>query len=120
MESWPCGQPAFDAGMFVRGVVVNDQVHLQVLGHVLLDLSEEIQIFLMPVPLATLREHFAVGRIQGGKQRGGPVTSIIVGHSLDVAQSHRQHRLGTFQAWIWLKSAPAPAGRVGSLGPPSY
>jgi len=34
MESWPSGEPAFDSRVFVRGVVVHDDVHLQVLRHV--------------------------------------------------------------------------------------
>ena len=31
-ESWSCGEPAFDSGMFVRGVVVHDDVHIQSSG----------------------------------------------------------------------------------------
>jgi hypothetical protein len=38
VESWPCCQPALDSRMFVRGVVVHDDMHIQGLGHVLLDL----------------------------------------------------------------------------------
>jgi hypothetical protein len=47
--------------VFVRGEVVHDDVHLQVLGHVLFDLPEKTQIFLMPMARPTLREDFAVG-----------------------------------------------------------
>src|ERR1700730_13860547 len=51
----------------------------------------------MPVTLPALREHFALRRIQCGKQRRGPVASVIVGHAFDVAQSNRQHRLRAFE-----------------------
>ena len=51
----------------------------------------------MPVTRPALREHFALRRVQCGKQRRSPVASVIVGHALDVAKSHRQHRLRTFQ-----------------------
>jgi hypothetical protein len=82
---------------FVRGVIIHDDVHLQVLRDVLFNLPEKTQIFLMPVTRSTFREHFAVRRIQRGKQRSGSVASIIVGHSFDITQSQRQHRLGAFQ-----------------------
>jgi hypothetical protein len=51
----------------------------------------------MTVALSTFCEHLAVRRVQRGKQRGGSVASIIVGHSFDITQSQRQHRLGAFQ-----------------------
>jgi len=51
----------------------------------------------MAVMLPALREHFAFCRVQGCKQRRGSVASIIVGHSLDVTQPQRQHRLHKVQ-----------------------
>ena len=51
----------------------------------------------MPMTRSTFRKHSAVRLVQCGKQRGGSVASIIVGHSFDITQSQRQHRLGTFQ-----------------------
>ena len=97
MESWPCGEPSFDSQMLVRGVIIHDDVHLQVLRHVLFNLPEKTQILLMPVTRSTFRENFAVRRVQCGKQRGGSVASIIVGHSFDITQPQRQHRLRAFQ-----------------------
>ena len=97
VESWPCGEPAFHSPMLVRGVIIHNDVHLQVLRHVVFNLPEKTQILLMPVARSTFREHLAVGGVQRGKQRGGSVTSIIVGHSFDITQSQRQHRLGAFQ-----------------------
>src|SRR5271155_6288803 len=49
VESWPCGEPAFNSQMLVRGVIIHDDVHLQVLRHILLNLPEKTQILLMPV-----------------------------------------------------------------------
>jgi hypothetical protein len=60
VEPRPCGEPAFNSQMLGRGVIIYDDVHLQVLRYVLLNLPEKTQIFLMPVALSTLREHFAV------------------------------------------------------------
>ena len=97
VEPWPCGEPVSDSQMFVRGVIIHDDVHLQVLRDVLFNLPEKTQIFLMPVTRSTFREHFAVRRVQCGEQRGGSVASIIVSHSFDITQSQWQHRLGTLQ-----------------------
>ncbi len=97
VEPWPCGEPASNSQMFVRGVIIHDDVHLQVLRDVLFNLPEKTQIFLMPVTRSTFREHFAVRRVQCGEQRGGSVASIIVSHSFDITQSQWQHRLGTLQ-----------------------
>ena len=97
VEPWPGGEPASNSQMLVCGVIIHDDVHFQVLRHVLLNLPEKAQILLMPVARSTFREHFAVGRVQGGKQCGGSVTPIIVSHSFHITQSQRQHRLGAFQ-----------------------
>ena len=97
VKSWPSGEPAFDSCMLVSDVVVHDEVHLQILWHVVVDLAEKAQIFLMPVVRPTAREHFAVRRVQRRKQRRGSVTPVIVRHALDVPSSHWQHRLRAFQ-----------------------
>jgi hypothetical protein len=97
MEPWPCSKPAFNSQMLVRGVIIHDDVHLQVFRHVLFNLPEKTQILLMPMTRSTFREHIAVRRVQCGKQRGGSVASIIMGHSFDITQAQRQHRLGAFQ-----------------------
>lgn len=39
----------------------------------------------------------AVEHVERGKQRSGAVPIVVVGHALDVAQPHRQHRLGALQ-----------------------
>ena len=97
VEPWPGGEPASNSQMLVCGVIIHDDVHLQVLRHVLLNLPEKAQILLMPVARSTFRKHFAVGRVQGGKQCRGSVTPIIMSHSFHITQSQRQHRLGAFQ-----------------------
>ena len=41
VESWPCGEPTSNSQMFVRGVIIHDDVHLQVLRYILLNLPEK-------------------------------------------------------------------------------
>src|SRR5215470_15486462 len=96
VEPWPCGEPTSNSQMFVRSVIIRDEVHLQVLRYILLNLPEKTQILLVPVTRSTFREHFAACRVQCSKQRCGSVASIIVSHSLHITQSQRQHRLGAF------------------------
>jgi hypothetical protein len=85
VKSRPCCEPAFDSRMFVRSLVIHNDVYIQGLGHVRLDLSQEPQVLLMPVALSALRNDFALRRVQHSKQCRGPVAQVIVGHSFDVA-----------------------------------
>jgi hypothetical protein len=41
MESWPCGEPSPHSQMFVGSVIIHNNVHLQVLRHVLFNLPEK-------------------------------------------------------------------------------
>jgi hypothetical protein len=67
------------------------------LRHVVFDLSEKAQTFLTSVALATLRERFAVGRVERGKNLSGAAASMIVGHRFEIAQTQPQNRQGAFQ-----------------------
>ena len=44
-----------------------------------------------------LADDRAAGDVEGGEQRGGAVTQVIVGHAFDVAEAHRQQRLAALQ-----------------------
>jgi hypothetical protein len=67
--------------MLVRGVIIHDNVHLQVLRHVLFNLPEKTQILLMSVTRSTFREHIAVRRVSVGladiKFLGWPERSAV-------------------------------------------
>src|SRR5258708_28955975 len=97
MEARPCCEPTFYPRMFVRPVVIHDHVDVQLCGHVLLNLSQEIQICLMLMALPALRNHRAFRRVQGRKECRRSVTPVIVRYALDIAEPHRQHRLGAFE-----------------------
>src|SRR5262249_21534270 len=51
VESWSASEPAPHSQMLVCGVIVYDDVHVQVCGHALLNFSEETQIFPRTKPL---------------------------------------------------------------------
>ena len=65
--------------MLVGGVVVQDQVDLQILGHLPVDGLEELQPFLMPVPRQALADDHAGQHVERGEQGGGAVALVVVG-----------------------------------------
>ncbi len=78
------GQPSLDPRVLVSGVVVDDQMNVQLSRHILLHLLEKGEILLMAMAAFTRSKDATGGDIQGGKQRGGSVTDIIMGHAFDV------------------------------------
>jgi len=72
-------------------------VNIQILGNILLHVPEEPEIFLMAMAMLAASEDGAGGDIEGGEERRGAMPDIVVGKPLDIAQSHRQHRLSTVQ-----------------------
>ena len=95
--SGTASQPGVDLGVFVGSVVVDDEMDIEVLGHVGVDVAQEGEELLVPMASLALCEHLACGHVQGGEQRGGAVADIIVRDAFDIAQSHGQHRLGALQ-----------------------
>jgi len=63
------GEPGFDCGVFMRAVVIDDHVHVQILGHFALDVTQESEELLMSMARLALREHLAIGDIEGCKER---------------------------------------------------
>ena len=47
--------------------------------------------------LLALGDDLSGDDVEGGEQGGGAVTDVIVGYPFDVAQPHRQHRLGAVE-----------------------
>ena len=92
-ENGAAGQPGPDLGMLVGAVDVEDQVEVQALGDGLLDLPQKAQEFLVPMAWLALDDYLAGGHIQGREQGCGAVADVVVGHALDVAETHGQQRL---------------------------
>ena len=97
MEAWPRRQPLLDLGVLVRRVVVQYQVDVQLRRHLPVDQAQERQELLVAVPLPALADHPAGGDVQGGKQCRRAVPDVVVGVAFDVAQAHRQRRLGAIE-----------------------
>src|SRR3546814_7363970 len=78
MPARPLGEPVADQPGLVGRVVVHHQVDLEVLGHIGLDLVEELAELGGPVARQALADHLAGGDVQGGEQRGDAMTLVIV------------------------------------------
>ncbi len=78
------GQPGFNVGMFVGGVVVHHQVHIEVGQDVAVQVLEKGQEFLMTMAGFALRDHAAIEDIEGRKERGGAVAEVVVSDAFDV------------------------------------
>ena len=85
--------PLPDLAVLVGRVVVQDDVDLPPLRHLLLDLAEEPEELLVPVPPVGLADHLARRHVHRGKGRRGPVALVVVGHRPATARLQRQSRL---------------------------
>lgn len=65
MEARAFGEPGADPVVFVRGIVVHDQVNVQIFRHIAFDVAKKGQEFLMSMFGFALADHCAVGDIQG-------------------------------------------------------
>jgi hypothetical protein len=86
-------EPAPDGLVAMGCVVVHDAVDLQSRGNPFLNVLEEAEELLVTVPPCGLGDDASVDDIQGGKQRHGPLSNVVVRDSLNVTEPHRQHGL---------------------------
>lgn len=95
VEARVATQPTLDTGMLVSGIVVHDQMQVPSVGRLLVDVLQETNAFLMPVPWHAIAIDGAVERIQTREQRGGSVARVIMGHPGAATGAQRQTRLGS-------------------------
>lgn len=97
MPARPFYQPSLDQRRLVRGVIVHDQVNVELGRHACFDLVEELAELggaMAPVALA----NDPSGRnIEGGEQRCGTMPFVVMAPSGRLAGTHRQHRLTAVQ-----------------------
>ena len=81
-------QPPLNHGVFVRGVIVGDQMQGLALGNLPDQSDEEPQPFLVPMPRQAGGEEGALRDIEGGEERGGAMALVVVGHRATPALLH--------------------------------
>ena len=90
-------EPISHRGCLVRAVVVHDQMYLKRLGHVSVDRAQELQELFGAVATVKFADDLAGGHVQRSKQRGGPMSHVVMGTSLRYPRSQRQDRLCAIQ-----------------------
>lgn len=75
-------QPRQHFRVLVRGVVVHNQMQVQLRRRLGVDLFQELDPLLMPVPRQAVGDDFPFGQFDRGEQRGGPVAFVVVRHRL--------------------------------------
>ena len=97
VEPGVAGQPGVDLGGLVGGVVVADEVDVELGGDGLVDGDQELAELDRAVPAVQVGDHVAVGDVERREQAGDAVADVVVGAPLGHAGHHRQHRLGAVQ-----------------------
>ena len=90
-------EPGHDLGVFVRAVVVEDDMDHLAGGHLALDGVEKADEFLVTVLLHATADHRAVENVEGREQGGCAVALVIVRHRLAFAGLERQAWLGAVE-----------------------
>ncbi len=84
--------------MLVCGVVVDDEVHVQLGLDAVIEAPPEGEKFVMPMAWLALGEPRAGRDVERCKQRRRAMPDIVMGDILHAAQSHWQHRLVRLRA----------------------
>src|SRR3954462_281298 len=90
-------EPGQHFGVFVRGVVIENQMDIQFRTYFAVDLLQKGEPFLMPMLLLGCRDDFAAEVVERGKEGGGSMPVVVVRAGGDMAFAQRQARLAAFQ-----------------------
>ena len=89
--------PGFHPGMFMRAIIIHDQMEIEFGGSFGIDFLQETEKLLMPMARHAISDHFAVEHAESGKQSGRPVTDVIMGQGSAAAFLQGQAGLGSVQ-----------------------
>ena len=97
VETGVSGQPRGGGRRLVGGVVVADQVHVEVGRYLLVQPGQELGELDRAVAAVDRADHRAGGHVEGGEQGGDAVADVVVGAPLGHARHHRQDRCTAVQ-----------------------
>ena len=102
--------------MFVGGVVVQNQVQVTVGWSSRIDQLQELQPFLVSVTALALANESPVGCVECGKESGGTMAHVIMGHGSRAAFLERKTRLRTVESLdLTLLIATEDQGMLGGI-----
>jgi len=91
------GEPGLNVGVLVGGVVIDDQMQLQVLGRLAVDQTQKLQPLLVAMPLLAQRDDRAVEGVERSEEGRCAVPLVVVRHGAGAPALHRQARLGAVE-----------------------
>ena len=97
MEARVFGEPGFDLGVRVSGVVIYDQLQLTIRWRLSVDLLEEAQPFLIAMPGLAAAQQGTIECVESGEQCGGAMALIIMGLGAVTTLAQGQAGLGAIQ-----------------------
>lgn len=97
VEARSCSEPSSHLVVFVGRVVVDDQMHVELLGDSLVDATQELQELLMAMALFAVRHDAPRRNIQGREQRGRTVPNVVMRNAFDVTEAEGEQRLGSIE-----------------------
>ena len=95
-RGWAASQ-LLDRRRLVGGAVVEDQVHVEVVGDLAVDGLQELLELDRAVAAVQRADHLAGRDVQRGVEAGGARALVVVGGALRGAGQHRQDRRGAIQ-----------------------
>ena len=87
--------PGFHTGMFMRAIIIHDQMEIEFGRGFVVDFLKESDELLMPMAWHAVSDHLAVERAQGGKQGGRSMADVIMRHCSTAAFLQGQTGLGS-------------------------
>ena len=109
-------QPAIDARVFMRRIIIGDQMKLHIGRRLLVNQPEEFEPLLMTVTRQASTQQGSLQQVQRRKQRGGSIPFIVMRHCPAPSFFQRQSGLGSVQSlnltFFHLRTIPerVPAG----------
>src|SRR5260370_40659296 len=94
MNARSLAQPSPDEWRLVGGVVVDDEVDVEVRRDRGINGVEELAKLHGPMSAMTAADDGARLHVQRGKERGGAMADVVPGSPFSFAGPHRQQRLG--------------------------
>ena len=75
------------------GVVIDDEMDIEIFGHVHFNMFEKAEVFLMTMAFSALGKNLASSDIKSCKKSCCAMPNVIMCHALDISQPHGQERL---------------------------
>ena len=96
--AWTASEPSSDLWMLMGCVVVDDEMDVELVRHIVLDVAQEGEELLMTMTGFALGDDRAVEHVEGSEQSGGAVALVVVGDAFDITKPQGKHGLGAFES----------------------